>query len=81
MLHNLQHRSLYRIQQLTTDHNMRHCTCISEVDPDLSIKGAILFQKPFFFKKYQKIPRHNSKRKLQDMVKRKMTKTKLEIVW
>jgi hypothetical protein len=64
MLHNLQHRSLYRIQQLTTDHNVRHCTCISEVDPDLSIKGAILFQKH-----------------LQDMVKRKMTKTKLEMFW
>jgi hypothetical protein len=72
MLHNLQHRWLYRIQQLTTDHNVRHGTCISEVDPDLSIKGAVLFQKPFF-KKYQKIPRHNSKRKLQDMVKRNMT--------
>ena len=37
MLHNLQHRSLYRIQQLTTDHNVRQCTCISEADPDLSI--------------------------------------------
>ena len=81
MLHNLQHRSMYRIQQLTTDHNVRHCTCISEVDPDLSKKGAVLFQKPFFFKKYQTIPRHNSKRNLQDMVKRKMTKTKLEMFW
>jgi hypothetical protein len=50
MLHNLQHRSLYRIQQLTTDHNVRHGTCISEVDPDLSIKGAVLFQKPFFLR-------------------------------
>ena len=69
MLHNLQHRSLYRIQQLTTDHTVRQCTSISEVDPDLSMKGAVLFQKQVFFKKYQKIPRHNSKRKLQDMVK------------
>ena len=50
MLHNLQHRWLYRIQQLTTDHNVRHGTCISEVDPDLSIKGAVLFQKPFFLR-------------------------------
>jgi hypothetical protein len=74
MLHNLQHRPLYRIQQLRTDHNVRHCICISEVDPDLSIKEDVLFQKPFFLRKYQKIPRHNSKRKLQDMVKRKMTK-------
>jgi hypothetical protein len=37
MLHNLQHRSLYRIQQLTTDNNVRQCTCISEADPELSI--------------------------------------------
>ena len=37
MLHNFQHRSLYRIQQLTTDHNVRQCTCISEADADLSI--------------------------------------------
>jgi hypothetical protein len=51
------------------------------VDPDLSIKGVVLFQKPFFLKKYQKIPRHNSKQKLQDMVKGKMTKTKLEMFW
>jgi hypothetical protein len=51
------------------------------VDPDLSIKGAVLFQKPFFLMKYQKIPRHNSKQKLQDMVKGKMTKTKLEMFW
>jgi hypothetical protein len=36
-------------------------------------------KKSFFFLKYQKIPRHNSKRKLQNMVKRKMTRTKLEI--
>ena len=38
---------------------------------DTVIMGAILFQKPFFSKKYQKIPRRNSKRKLQDMVKSK----------
>jgi hypothetical protein len=45
---------------------------------DTVIMGAILFQKPFFSKKYPKIPRRNSKRKLQDMVKRKkMTRTKL----
>ena len=48
MLHNLQHRSLYRIQQLTTDHNVRHGTCISEVDPDLSIKGPFYFRNHFF---------------------------------
>ena len=50
MLHNLQNRSLYRIQQLTTDHNVRQCTCITEVDPDLPIKGAVLFHKPFFLR-------------------------------
>ena len=37
MLHNLQHRSLYRIQKLTTDHNVRQCAGISETDPDLSV--------------------------------------------
>ena len=79
MLHNLQQRSLYRIQQLTTDHTVRRCTCISEADLDISIKGkgrggTFYFQKPFFFFiKYQKIPRRNSKRKLQDMAKRKLT--------
>jgi hypothetical protein len=25
-----------------------YCTCISEEDPDLSITGAVLVQKPFF---------------------------------
>ena len=74
MLHNLQHRPFYRIQQLTTDHNVRHSTCMSEVDPDLSIKEAVKFQKQIFFKKYQKIPRHSSRRKLQDMVKKKNDK-------
>jgi hypothetical protein len=33
--------------------------------------------KQFVLKKNQKIPRHNSKRKLQNMVKRKMTRMKL----
>ena len=36
ILHNLQQRSLYRIQQLTTDNTVRQCTCISEADPDIS---------------------------------------------
>jgi len=49
ILHNLKQRSLYRIQQLTTDHTVRQCTCISEADPDISIRGPVLFQKPFFF--------------------------------
>jgi len=35
--------------------------------------------KTISFKKNQKIPRRNSKYKLQNMVKRKMTRTKLEI--
>ena len=70
---------LYRIQQMTTDHTGRQCTCISEVYPDLSIMGVVLFQKQFFFKKYKKIPSRNSKPKLQDMVNRKMTRTKLEM--
>ena len=48
MLHNLQHKSLLRIQQLTTNHTVRQCTCISEEDPDLSIMGAVLVQTPFF---------------------------------
>lgn len=41
MLYNLQHRLLYRIQQLTTDHIVPH--------PDISIGGerVVLFQKPF----------------------------------
>jgi hypothetical protein len=69
---------LHNLQQLTTDHTVRRCTCISEADLDISIKGkgggAFYFQKPFFFKiKYQKMPRRNSKRKLQDMAKRKLT--------
>jgi hypothetical protein len=40
---------------------------------------ALFISETIFFFKYQKIPRRNSKRKLQDMVKRKMTRTKLEI--
>ena len=68
ILRNLQHKSLYLIQQLTTTHTVRQCTCIQDADSDLSIKGAVLFQKTFFFK-YQKITRRDSKRKLQDMVK------------
>ena len=47
MLHNLQQRSLYRIQQLATDHTVRQYTCISEVDPDLFIMRVVLFWKPF----------------------------------
>jgi len=35
--------------------------------------------KTISFKKNQKIPRRNSKQKLQNMVKRKMTRMKLEI--
>jgi hypothetical protein len=31
---------MYRIQQLTTDHTVRLCTCISEADPDISITGG-----------------------------------------
>ena len=50
IVHNLQHRSLYRTQQLTTDHNVRQCTCIYEADRGLSIMGAVLFQKPFLFR-------------------------------
>jgi hypothetical protein len=54
MLHNLQQRSLYRIQQLTTDHTVRRCTCISEADLDISIKGKgrggdVLFSETIFF--------------------------------
>ena len=46
---------LHNLQQLTTDHTVRRCTCISEADLDISIKGkgggggAFYFQKPFFF--------------------------------
>jgi hypothetical protein len=55
ILHNLQQRSLYRIQQLTTDHTVRRCTCISEADLDISIKGKgrgggrFIFRNHFFF--------------------------------
>jgi hypothetical protein len=30
---NIQHKLLLRIQQLTTNHTVRQCTCISEEDP------------------------------------------------
>ena len=63
ILHNLQQRSLYRIQQLTTDHTVRQCTCISEADPDISIRGCPFYFRNnwFFLQKYQKIPRRKSK--------------------
>ena len=44
-------------------------------------KGGRFISETILFKKYQKIPTHNLKRKLQEMVKRKMTKTKLEMFW
>jgi hypothetical protein len=47
---NLQQKSLYRTKLLTTDHNVRKCTCISEADRGLCIMGAVLFQKPFLFR-------------------------------
>ena len=47
IVHNIQQRPLYRIQQLTTDNTVRQYTCISEVDPDLSIMRVVLFWKPF----------------------------------
>ena len=46
-VHNLQQRPLCRIKQLTTDHTVRQYTCISEVDPDLSIMKVVIFWKPF----------------------------------
>ena len=60
---------------------------ISEANPDIFIRGG---GGPFFlekisdfkaicFKKNQKMPRRNLKRKLQIKVKRKMTRTKLEM--
>jgi hypothetical protein len=48
-----------------------HKAMSPNVTGDTMIMGAILFQKQFFSKKYQKIPRRNSKRKLEDMVKSK----------
>ena len=33
------------------------------------------------FKKHQKIPRRNSKRNFENLVQRKMTRTKLRIFW
>ena len=69
--HNLQQRSLYCLQRLTTVHTVRQCTCIWEADPLISIRRAPfyyrkknLISKPFFFlRKYQG--------KLQNMVKKK----------
>jgi hypothetical protein len=48
-----------------------HKAMSPNVTEDTVIMVAILFQKPFFSKKYQKIQRRSSKRKLQDMVKSK----------
>jgi hypothetical protein len=55
--HNLQQRSLYCLQRLTTVHTVRQCTCIWEADPHISIRRAPfyyrkknLISKPFFFK-------------------------------
>jgi hypothetical protein len=48
-----------------------HKAMSPNVTGDTVIMEAILFQKLFFSKKYQKIPRRNSKRKLQDVVKSK----------
>jgi hypothetical protein len=61
----------------------------TEEDPDISIKrgGAVFFKekksdfKIICFKKHQKIPRRNSKRNLENLVQRKMTRTKLQIFW
>jgi hypothetical protein len=60
----------------------------SEADADISIRGPGFFRgkinrisKQFVIKKNQKIPRSNSMRKLQDIVKRKMPRTKLEIFY
>jgi hypothetical protein len=54
-----------------------------EVDTDISIRGGVKEKKSDFkticFKINQNIPTRNSKRKLQNMVQRKMTRTKLEI--
>ena len=60
-----------KIQQLMTNHTVRQCTCIPDADSDLSIKRAFYFRNHLFVLKYQKIPRRNSKRILQDMVKKK----------
>ena len=55
-----------------------------EAAPDISILLWVFFRtksdfKTICFKKNQKILRSNSKRQLQNMVKRKMTGTTLEI--
>ena len=75
ILRNLQHKSLYLIQQLTTNHTVRQCTCISDPDSDLSIKRAVLLQKPFICFKISKdtetyfkanITRHGKKENEKD---------------
>ena len=57
---------------------------IAKADINISIKWPILIRKisdfkTICFKKNQKIPRPNSKRKLQNVVKGQITITKLEI--
>jgi hypothetical protein len=48
--------------------------------PDISIRGPVFLKgKKMDFKTNQKILWSNSKRKLQNMVKIKMTRTKLEM--
>jgi hypothetical protein len=49
-----------------------HKAMFPNVMGDTVVMGAILFRKLFFSKKYQKIPRRNSKLNLQDMVKSKI---------
>ena len=51
----------------------------SQADPDISMKGKGGGVKAICFTKKQKIARRDSKRKLQSIVKRKITRTKLEI--
>ena len=77
ILRNLQHKSLYLIQQLTTNHTVRQCTCIPDADSDLSFKRAVLFQKPFICFKISKdtetlfnanITRHGKKKNENDEI-------------
>jgi hypothetical protein len=55
---------------------------ITEADPDRAIRGAWFFLekqsdfKTICFKNNRKIPRRDSKQKLQNMVKRKITRMK-----
>jgi hypothetical protein len=56
---------------LTISHTVRQSTCISEEDPDLSIRGAVLVQTPFFLKISKdtdkaKITRHSKKKNDKD---------------